>query len=58
MFKESVALYTVNQLMKMEDDQVTNLHVKSSTMNVQSSEPESLMKETAHTVFGGNTRKK
>ncbi len=27
-------------------------------MNVQTSEPESLMKEKAHIVFGGNTEKK
>lgn len=42
---------------KRKNTQERNLHVKSSRLNVQSSEPESLMKEKAHIVFGGNTGK-
>lgn len=54
MLKEIIPLYTVNQLMKVEKTtEQQNLHVKSSRVIVQSSEPESLMKEKAHLVLGG-----
>lgn len=52
-------LYTVNQLMKMEAYQVTKFACKKSPrINVQSSEPESLMKKDAHILFRENTDKK